>query len=58
MSHGSTAISMAATDPNAAGLENTLAIIKPDAAGAASEIIQLAELAGFTVIAANRLQAS
>ncbi len=39
-------------------LERTLALIKPDAvqAGKADEIMQLIELAGFTIIAQQKLQ--
>ena len=40
------------------GLESTLAMIKPDAvkAGKAEEICQLIELAGFTIVAKQKLQ--
>eukprot|EP00891_Asterochloris_glomerata_P007451 jgi/Astpho2/7451/e_gw1.00114.172.1_t len=42
------------------GLESTLAMIKPDAvkAGKAEEICQLIELAGFTIVAKQKLQLS
>lgn len=37
-------------------LERTLALIKPDAVQSAPELQQLAELAGFTVVAKQELQ--